>query len=489
MTASFTLLTTADLSGYDDGQYEQITGIASSNDGKKMYISLYGNSTNGVIKSTDSGITWTSVLGAGGYTSIACSSDGTIIYTANLGIGLYKSTDSGTTWNEIIGSGTTLPGGSGNPEVNAGYDFANVDQVACDATGLKLIMTTNYAAVIYSSIDGGLTWSDVYLIPYYSEYAKAPTILSSNADGSVLYYSYLTSTTVINSIYKSTDNGSTWNVISSLGGAPEPFAGISTNLTGDFVFAIDGNNNIDIFYETHAAKAILVAPGGSTYTAITSYNNGNNAILSGAIGGDYSAGVVQTYSVTNLFPPGPIPGPPGPPTVACFKEDSKILCYKDDNEIYMNIQDIRKGDLIKTCRHGYVPVNMIGTSKLYNSGNNLRGKNRLYICTIDEYSELTEELIITGCHSILLDYITDTQKDKTIEMLGRIMVTDNKYRLMACIDERAKPYEKEGIFNIWHIALDNDDYYMNYGIYANGLLVETCSKRFLKELSGMNLIE
>jgi len=30
---------------------------------------------------------------------------------------------------------------------------------------------------------------------------------------------------------------------------------------------------------------------------------------------------------------------------------------------------------------------------------------------------------------------------------------------------------------------------MNYGVFANGLLVETTSKRFMKELSGMELIE
>ena len=28
-----------------------------------------------------------------------------------------------------------------------------------------------------------------------------------------------------------------------------------------------------------------------------------------------------------------------------------------------------------------------------------------------------------------------------------------------------------------------------YGIYANGLLVESCSQRYLKELSNMDLIE
>jgi len=29
---------------------------------------------------------------------------------------------------------------------------------------------------------------------------------------------------------------------------------------------------------------------------------------------------------------------------------------------------------------------------------------------------------------------------------------------------------------------------MNYGIYANGLLVESCSKRYLIELSKMEII-
>ncbi len=52
---------------------------------------------------------------------------------------------------------------------------------------------------------------------------------------------------------------------------------------------------------------------------------------------------------------------------------------------------------------------------------------------------------------------------------------------MAFLDRRAAPYLEEEVFPIWHIALDNDDYYMNYGIYANGLLVETCSKQYLDQ--------
>jgi hypothetical protein len=172
----------------------------------------------------------------------------------------------------------------------------------------------------------------------------------------------------------------------------------------------------------------------------------------------------------------------------CFKEDTTILCYKDGVEFYKKIQDIRVGELVKTQLNGYVPVHMIGTSKMYNSGNELRCKNRLYRCSKSKYPELTEDLILTGCHSILVDELTEKQREQTTELVERIFITDNQYRLMACIDERTTPYEEEGLFNIWHLALENENYYWNYGIYANGLLVETTSIRYLKELSGMTLI-
>jgi hypothetical protein len=81
------------------------------------------------------------------------------------------------------------------------------------------------------------------------------------------------------------------------------------------------------------------------------------------------------------------------------------------------------------------------------------------------------------------------QKQKTINTNGDAYVTERKYRLPVCVDNRAIPYETEGQQTIYHLALENDDYYMNYGIYANGLLVESSSKRYLKELSKMTLIE
>jgi len=196
----------------------------------------------------------------------------------------------------------------------------------------------------------------------------------------------------------------------------------------------------------------------------------------------FKTNFIDGVNQINYINDGPIP-PPIP--MVCFKEDSKILTKQG----YRPIQDLRKGDLIKTIKHGYIPIDMIGYCEIYNPICEERIKDKLYVCTNKEYSEIFEDLVITGCHCILVEnYKDQEQLDKSTEVNGGIFETDNKWRLPACVDERAKPYEKEGKYTIYHLALENDDYYMNYGIYANGLIVETCSKRYLKELSNMTLL-
>jgi hypothetical protein len=150
---------------------------------------------------------------------------------------------------------------------------------------------------------------------------------------------------------------------------------------------------------------------------------------------------------------------------------------------------LRKGDLIKTLLHGDVPIHAIGYRDMYNFNSNNDIRNKLFVCSKSYYCEVIEDLVVTGCHSILVEEFNEGEREKTFAILGDIYATDDKYRLPACVDCRAKPYNIEGKFTIYHIALEHDNYYMNYGIYANGLLVESCSKRYLIELSGMTLIE
>ena len=174
------------------------------------------------------------------------------------------------------------------------------------------------------------------------------------------------------------------------------------------------------------------------------------------------------------------------PLDQCFKEDTKILTDKG----YIPIQDLQKGDLVKTLLHDYKPIDMIGKRDIYHSASKDKIKDQLYKYSQTEYPEVFEDLIIPGCHSILVSgFISREQREKVIEVNGDIVGTDRRYRLPACADEKASVYEISGSYTIYHIVLENDNYSSNYGIYANGLLVETCSNRYLKEFSNMTLIE
>jgi hypothetical protein len=173
--------------------------------------------------------------------------------------------------------------------------------------------------------------------------------------------------------------------------------------------------------------------------------------------------------------------------IVCFKEDTKILTIQG----YVPIQELRRGDLIKTLNHDYKKIYKIACSQIQHYFSYTRNKDQLYICNKEKYEELFEDLIITGGHSILVDeFKNQEEKEKNKQLFfGEIFKTDDKYRLLACVDERASVYEKEGCYNIYHFALENKDYYVNNGVYANGLLVETCSKRYLTEISDMTIIE
>ena len=176
------------------------------------------------------------------------------------------------------------------------------------------------------------------------------------------------------------------------------------------------------------------------------------------------------------------------PSTICFKEGTKIACLDENsNPTEIPVEELRSGMFVKTYKHGYIPVHTIGTKKLYNPENDTREKDRLYECTPEQYPDLTENLYITGCHSILVDQLNEQQTTDTLREAQDIFITDDKYRLMAFLDERAQPWTNEGTYGIYHIYLDHPDDLMNYGIYANGLLVESCSKRSMEEKSYMTL--
>ena len=176
------------------------------------------------------------------------------------------------------------------------------------------------------------------------------------------------------------------------------------------------------------------------------------------------------------------------PAITCFLEGTQILCLKDDVETYMPIETMRAGTLVKTRLDGYKKVELIGKNSMMNPGHSERAEGRLYKLSPSNYPELKDDLFITGGHSVLVETITDKEREDLIAHLGNIFVTDRKYRLTAMVDERAEPWASAGEYTIWHFALEHEDIKMNYGVYANGLLVETCSINTMRTKSNLDIV-
>lgn len=172
--------------------------------------------------------------------------------------------------------------------------------------------------------------------------------------------------------------------------------------------------------------------------------------------------------------------------VTCFLKGTRILT---EGNRYLRVEDLKKGDLIKTFKSGYQPLEIVGKSRIYHSPDDKRRtKDRLYVYKKHRNVNLTEDLCVTGMHSALVSELTKDQIDLVYDTLEDIYLTEGLYRLPACVDERSEIYDEEGYFDVYHIALANADYYGNYGVYANGLIMETTSLRYLKECSQMELV-
>lgn len=470
-----------------------VIAVASSANGRTMYAVT----SSTIYQSLGNyGASWTNIETTPSdsyYSGICCDSEGkNVVICSNKSLGgsgylqyCNNPSVSGGTWTTAgttSQSGSIDVGGGGGGQINSLTPYsANFTSVACTPTGpyyVALASDNGSSSSPESGIYRTSTPSADWTLETQSETTgQTWTSVACNQDGTKFIVcsngngtnSGVGKVMINNDISKP----GFWTPITS---TSRSYVGVAISKTGDKLYACAGSNGL---YYGNTSTTSLSQDTNSiskgNVNAIYINPAGTNLGLPNVLGINGGTGTVYGL-YTASYP------------VICFKEGTKILCLIDNKETYVPIETMTPGTLVKTCMDGYKKVELIGFSKLYNPGHTLKSVNRLYKCTPANYPELTEDLIITGHHAILAKTITEKQRADLIEITGNIFITDRSYRLIACVDDRAQPYTEEGVHTIWHFALENPEQTWNYGVYAHGLPVESCSIRTMRDLSGMTLL-
>lgn len=158
----------------------------------------------------------------------------------------------------------------------------------------------------------------------------------------------------------------------------------------------------------------------------------------------------------------------------CLNKGTKILCIKDSIEIYIPIELLKKGDIVKTYKHGSRKIYDIIHHYLYNKPTFFG--DCMYIMKKENNIELIEDLILTGGHSLLIDHPTENEQKYALEIFGQKFFIDEKQLIpTAAILGFSKILERK-MYIYYQLAIENNrDNDQRFGIWANGVLVETPS--------------
>ena len=158
----------------------------------------------------------------------------------------------------------------------------------------------------------------------------------------------------------------------------------------------------------------------------------------------------------------------------CFVKGTKILCFLDNLEVYIPIEELTKDHYVKTYTHGYKKILLIKQFSLINSTRNPVTEkekcNKIYKLAKKDYEELFEDLYINGGHSILVDNLTENEN-----RLNPDFKIGNKIRLLTFVNEKAIPINDDFRYEMYHLSTGEEE-----GIYANGILTESFNLSILK---------
>jgi hypothetical protein len=169
----------------------------------------------------------------------------------------------------------------------------------------------------------------------------------------------------------------------------------------------------------------------------------------------------------------------------CFKKGTQILC---ENDIYIPIEELKIGTLVKTYKHGYKKVTTILHDKIFNMCSHDKSCsnafqnicNQMYTYSRESNPDLIADLHLTGGHSLLLDTLTDEESNNMnqINWAKEDFMIEDKYKLLACYSGKLNISTEQDDVEVYHFTLETPENAKPthaYGVYANGILAESCS--------------
>ncbi len=226
---------------------------------------------NGIYKSLDGGETWKNIglIDERLISKIQVDPvNSNIIYAATMGNpfhrdanrGLFKSIDGGQTWSKILyidnQTGITdLVINPLNPQVLFAASYTRIR-----TTYESLLISTE--AKVLRSQDGGMSWTALTNgLPLGEKHSRIGVAICKSAPNNV-YAVYVDTTYNLENLYRSSDNGNTWDVV------PTVTAGVDAGLFGSFgwyfgkVFVDPGNPN---FITIPGVDMYSTSDGGTTW--------------------------------------------------------------------------------------------------------------------------------------------------------------------------------------------------------------------------------
>ena len=167
----------------------------------------------------------------------------------------------------------------------------------------------------------------------------------------------------------------------------------------------------------------------------------------------------------------------------CFNEGSQILYLnKKMKDQYIPVEHLKKGDFVKTFKHGYRKVSKIIKGSFKNNPKNWN--MCMYKMIKTESNGLLEDLIVTGGHSLLVDSISEVEQAK-YDKMGLTdwskQTIDGKRLLLASVSDQFAPMPDNNRYTYYHLLLENNnDEEERFGIWSNGILTETPNEKTLK---------